>query len=106
MLLHYNQMTGDLSAQIKKISEFLHIDFNSLDLSSILQHCDFGYMKERANTKVPFSGVHMDSAKAFFHKGADRDHKKEPTPEQIKKFNAVALEKMAPKCSHWLETGN
>ena len=53
------------------------------------------------------SGAHAHdlSAKAFFHKGLKRDHRTELTPDQVRRFDRVALEKLGEECAHWLETG-
>jgi aryl sulfotransferase len=105
LMLHYNELKSDLETQVKRLAEFLKLDPASLNIEQILEHCDFGYMKKKADSLVPFNGQHMKSAEAFFHKGPKRDHTAELSAEQIKRFDEIAKQKLTPDCNHWLETG-
>jgi aryl sulfotransferase len=105
LLLHYSQLKKDLPGQIARLAEFFSVDAKSLRMDAIVEHCSFDYMSERAEKMAPFGGTHMSSAKAFFHKGLKRDHRTELSPEQVRRFDRVALEKLGEECAHWLETG-
>ena len=105
LLLHYQQLKSDLPGQIARLAEFFSIDPSSLRMDAIVEHCSFDYMSARAEKMAPFGGAHMLSAKAFFHKGLKRDHRDELAPEQVARFDRVALEKLGQECAHWLETG-
>lgn len=105
LLLHYQQLKDDLKGQIARLAQFFGIDPASLRMDVIVEHCSFDYMSGRAEKMAPFNGEHMSSAKAFFHKGPDRDYRSELTPEQVERFDRKALEKLGPECAHWLETG-
>ena len=105
LLLHYSELKKDLPGQIARLAEFFSIDPKSLRMEAIVEHCSFDYMSERAEKMAPFGGKHMSSAKAFFHKGLKRDHRTELSPEQVRRFDRVALEKLGEECAHWLETG-
>lgn len=105
LLVHYQNLKDDLPGQIARIAEFLSVDPESLHMGAIVRHCSFDYMSGRAEKMAPFGGEHMSSAKAFFHKGPKRDFRTELTPEQIQRFDHVALEKLGPECAQWLETG-
>lgn len=105
LLVHYQQLKRDLSGQIARLAEFFSIDPASLQMDTIVEHCSFDYMSDRAEKMAPFGGEHMSSAKAFFHKGPKRDHRNELTPAQVERFDRVALQKLGAECAHWLETG-
>ena len=105
LLLHYGQLKKDLPGQIARLAKFVSIDPKSLRMDAIVEHCSFDYMSARAEKMAPFGGAHMSSAKAFFHKGLKRDHRTELTPEQVDRFDRVALEQLGQECAHWLETG-
>ncbi len=105
LLLHYQQLKDDLRGQIARLAEFFGIDPASLRMDLIVEHCSFEYMSGRADKMAPFNGEHMSSAKAFFHKGPKRDFRSELTPEQMERFDRVALDKLGAPCAHWLETG-
>lgn len=105
LLLHYGQLKKDLSGQIARLAEFFSIDPKSLRMDAIVEHSSFDYMSARPEKMAPFGGAHMSSAKAFFHKGLKRDHRTELTPEQVERFDRVALDKLGEECARWLETG-
>lgn len=105
LLVNYQQLKDDLMGQIVRLAKFLSIDPESLRMDAIFEHCSFDYMSARAEKMAPFGGAHMSSAKAFFHKGPERDYHTELTPTQIERFDRVALEKLGTECAHWLETG-
>lgn len=105
LLVNYQQLKEDLPGQIVRIAKFIDVDPVTLKMDAIVEHCSFGYMKDRAEKMVPFGGAHMSSAKSFFHKGPERDYRSELTAEQIARFDKKALAKLGPECAHWLETG-
>jgi aryl sulfotransferase len=105
LLIHYGQLKNDLPGQIARLAEFFFIDPKSLRIDAIVEHCSFDYMSARAEKMAPFGGAHMSSAKAFFHKGFKRDHRIELTPQQVERFDRVALDKLGAECARWLETG-
>jgi aryl sulfotransferase len=105
LLVHYRRLKEDLRGQIVRIAGFIGVDAAGLRLDRILEHCSFGYMRERAEQMAPFAGTHMQDPKAFFHKGPARDHRAEITPQQIARFDDLALVKLGKDCARWLETG-
>ncbi|ORA20269.1 glycolipid sulfotransferase [Mycobacterium angelicum] len=105
LLLHYQELKEDLAGQIVRLAEFLGIDPGSLRMDVIVEHCSFEYMSGRAEKMAPFNGQHMSSAKAFFHKGPNRDYRSELTAQQVARFDEVAQQKLGAQCARWLETG-
>ncbi|HTN89421.1 MAG TPA: sulfotransferase domain-containing protein [Sorangium sp.] len=105
LLVHYRRLKEDLRGQIARIAEFISVDPLGLPMDRIVEHCSFGYMRARPEQMAPFRGTHMEDARAFFHKGPSRDHRAELTPEQIERFDRIALEKLGRDCALWLETG-
>jgi aryl sulfotransferase len=105
LLIHYQNLKDDLPGQVLRIAKFLSIAPESLRMDAIVKHCSFEYMSGRAEKMAPFGGEHMSSAKAFFHKGPKRDFRTELTPEQIARFDRIALNKLGAECAQWLEAG-
>lgn len=105
LLVHYLQLKDDLKGQIARLADFLGIDPGSLRIDVIAEHCSFDYMRGQAEKMAPFNGAHMSSAKAFFHKGPNRDYRSELTAAQVARFDEVALQKLGTRCARWLETG-
>ena len=105
LLVHYQQLKDDLRGQIVRLAKFIGVDPAALKLDAIVEHCAFGYMRDRAEQLVPFGGTHMGDPKAFFHKGPERDFHTELTLQQIERFDRKALEKLGSAGARWLETG-
>lgn len=105
ILVNYRRLKEDLRGEVLRLAAFVGVDTKSLKLDTIVEHCQFGYMKQRAEKMVPFGGAHMPSAEAFFHKGPERDYTSELTREQIERWDKMALQQLGPECAHWLETG-
>ena len=95
-----------LKGQVKRIAEFIGVDPRPLKMATILEHCSFEYMRGRADQLAPFGGKHMTESKAFFHKGPRRDYRVELMPEQIARFDRLAIESLGSECARWLETGS
>jgi aryl sulfotransferase len=106
LLVHYRKLKEDLPGQVARIAEFIGIDPAGLRMDRILDHCSFGYMRARAEQMAPFAGAHMEDPKKFFHKGPSRDYRTELTPDQIERFDRMAVAKLGPACARWLETGD
>jgi len=64
-------------------------------------------MKHRAEKLIPHGvcGNILDDPKAFFHKGLSRNFKEVLPPEQIKRYETIAREKLGEECARWLEEG-
>ncbi len=105
LLVHYQCLKEDLRGEVERIARFIGVDPAGLRMDKILEHASFGYMRARAERMAPFGGAHMDDPKAFFHKGPARDFRTELTPQQIERFDRLALEKLGSDCARWLETG-
>ena len=105
LLVHYTQLVNNFENEVKRIAQFIEADVANLNMDKIKNNCSFIYMKDHADQFVPFNGKHMTDAKAFFHEGPERDSKKAISPEQMAKFDKMALERMGDACAHWMETG-
>jgi aryl sulfotransferase len=106
LLVHYQRLKEDLRGEVVRMAQFIGIDPQPLRIEKILEHCSFEYMKSRAEQLAPFGGKHMRQSEAFFHKGPRRDFRTELRPEQIQRFDRIALERLGPECALWLETGS
>ncbi|MBX3223653.1 MAG: sulfotransferase domain-containing protein [Labilithrix sp.] len=105
LLVHYADLLRGLPEQIARIARFIGIDPARLRMDRIVEHAGFDYMRSRAERYVPFGGKHMTEARAFFDKGPRRDHRVELTPEQIRRFDRRALDRLGRECALWLEHG-
>ena len=107
MLVHFNELKRDLSGQIRRIASFLDIEIDGQHWPAIFEHCGFDYMKAHAAHVVPLGGsLWNGGAKTFMHKGTNARWRDVLSPEEIARYEQVALEKLGVECATWLETGN
>jgi aryl sulfotransferase len=107
MLVHFNELKRDLSGQIRRIASFLDIEIDGQHWPAIFEHCGFDYMKAHAARVVPLGGsLWNGGAKTFMHKGTNARWRDVLSPEEIARYEQVALEKLGVECATWLETGN
>ncbi|AJQ93358.1 sulfotransferase domain-containing protein [Gynuella sunshinyii] len=106
MLLHFDELTRDLSGQIQKIADFLEFPLSTAHHQLVLEHCQFDYMKNHAHRYVPETvSIWKDGGRAFFHRGESGGWKETLPPELSEKYQAMARIKLGEECSRWLLTG-
>lgn len=106
LLVHYSKLINDFENEVKRLAKFVGADVDNLNMEKIKAHCDFQYMKNNADSYVPFNGKHMTDAKSFFHEGPARDSTKIISPEKIAQFDKLAVEKMGAECAKWMQSGD
>jgi aryl sulfotransferase len=106
LLLHFSELKADMPGQIRRIAEFLGIAVDEERWPAIVEHCSFDYMKAHAEKSAPLGGVFWDGgAKTFIHKGTNGRWRDVLTPEESRKYEQLALDRLGPACAHWLATG-
>ena len=105
-LLHFANLKMDMPGQIRQIAKFLEIPVDESKWEAILHHCSFEYMKQHATKSVPLGGLFWDGgAQTFIHKGVNGRWRDVLTPDEIKKYERIALEQLEEPCARWLATG-
>ncbi|XP_038145861.1 sulfotransferase family 2, cytosolic sulfotransferase 3 isoform X1 [Cyprinodon tularosa] len=91
LFITYEEMVQDLSASIKRMSDFLCCDLSKDVIQKIAEHCSFRSMK--ANIMSNFSLVpkeYMDNDKSpFLRKGIAGDWKNHFSSDQLARFKSV-----------------
>ena len=103
-LVHFVKLKGDMAGEIRKIARFLDFDMDELNWDDIVVHCSFEYMKAHADQCIP-GELFEGGSKSFINKGVNGRWQEVLTPEDIKKYETIAAEKLTPDCAHWLATG-
>ena len=105
-LFHYNDLTSDLSGQIRAIAHFLDMELPDEKLDLITRHCTFAYMKAHASNMAPRGGASWHGgAQTFINKGQTGRWRATLTAADISAYNARALAELGPDCARWLEDG-
>jgi aryl sulfotransferase len=106
LMVHFADLKRDMPAEIRRIAAFLDIAINEASWPLILEHCSFEYMKANATKSVPLGGLFWDGgAQTFIHQGTNGRWRDTLTPDDIRRYEATAIERLGPECAHWLATG-
>jgi aryl sulfotransferase len=63
-------------------------------------------MKANADKTAPLGGIFWDGgAQTFIHKGTNGRWRDVLTPEEVRKYEDLALRKLGQECSHWVASG-
>ncbi|HEY1614471.1 MAG TPA: sulfotransferase domain-containing protein [Rhizomicrobium sp.] len=106
MLLHFERMKQDLPGEIRRIATFLDIAVDEVGWPAIFEHCSFGYMKAHAAECVPLGGALWEGGgTTFMHKGTNGRWRDILSPEDNRRYEEMAREKLGDVCARWLATG-
>jgi len=105
-LVHFAALKKDLEGEIRSLARFLDIAIDEWQLSTILEHCSFDYMKRNADQTAPGGGVMFDGGgESFFKKGANGRWRDVLSREESRRYERTAMEELGLECAHWLATG-
>jgi aryl sulfotransferase len=106
LLVHFSDLKIDLSAEIRRIADFLGYTDSPLDWESIESHCGFGYMKSHASQIAPLGGALWDGgAETFIHKGTNRRWADVLSLGDIQEYEDIARGRLGEDCADWLARG-
>ncbi|MEM7541205.1 MAG: sulfotransferase domain-containing protein [Pseudomonadota bacterium] len=103
MLLHFNDLKGDLDGQMRKIADFLAIPIQESLWPSQVEHCTFDYMKKNASDVSPKLDANLKGgAQQFIYKGTNARWRGTLSETDLEKYDRVAAENLSPECARWL----
>jgi aryl sulfotransferase len=106
MLLHFAELKADLPGQIRRIAHFLAIPVDEGRWDAIVEHCGFDYMKSHAGKSVPLGGAFWDGgATTFIHKGTNGRWRDLLSPEDSRRYERMAEDRLGGPCAAWLAAG-
>lgn len=106
MVLHFNDMKGDLEGTIKQIADFLTIKINPKSFAKIVEHCSFDYMKAHASEVAPRGGVMWKGgATTFINKGNNGRWRDILSSAEINAYEDRAVAELGVECAKWLADG-
>jgi aryl sulfotransferase len=106
LLLHFADLKRDLPGQIQKVAVFLEIELDGEEFAAAVRHCSFDYMKTHAEKCAPNGGrFFKGGGRTFIHKGTNGRWRDVLTAEDIRRYEAVAEERLGRPCAHWLAEG-
>jgi aryl sulfotransferase len=106
LLLHFADLKRDLPGQIGRVAAFLEIDLDEAEFAAAVRHCRFDYMKAHAEKSTPHGGrFFKGGARTFIHKGTNGRWRDVLTAEDIRRYEAMAEERLGRACARWLAEG-
>lgn len=106
-LIHFANLKKDMPGEMRKIAAFLEIPIDESKWDAIVEHCTFDYMKEHADLAAPLGGIVWEGGgKSFINKGTNGRWKDTLTPEDVARYEQVAVERLGEECAHWVATGD
>lgn len=104
--VHFDDLLADLDGEMRRISAFLEIPVDEERWPSLLEGVSFEHMKGNALKMAPGATQGLwKSAENFFHKGTSRRWEGLLLPEQSKRYEQAAAERMEPALDAWLARG-
>lgn len=106
LFLHFAALKADLPGEARRIAHFLDIDVDEARWPVILEHCSFEHMKAHAAQSAPLGGVLWEGgAQTFIHKGTNGRWRDVLSPDEIARYEALAVRELGSACAEWLATG-
>ncbi|GFQ67945.1 sulfotransferase 1E1 [Trichonephila clavata] len=92
LFLFYEDLKKDLSANLKKVAEFLNRNLTSEELNAIEEYCNFKNMAKNRSTALPQDSTIDGKPTNFFRKGEVGDWKNYFTQDMILKLDEKIAE--------------
>lgn len=106
LLIHFTQLKDDLPGQMRRIADFLDIQMAEDRWPTLVEHCEFSYMKAHAEDFTPLRGQLWEGgADVFINKGTNGRWRNELTADDNARYETVAQRELGDDLARWLETG-
>jgi aryl sulfotransferase len=104
--VHFADLLADLDGEMRRIAAFLDIPVDERTWPGLVSAVRFEAMRANAAKMAPGAtkGAWKDTTN-FFHKGTNRRWEGTLAPEQIRRYERIAAERLDPALARWLEHG-
>jgi aryl sulfotransferase len=103
LLIHYDDLSGDLEGQMRALATHLGIDVPANTWPALVWAATFEGMKSNADRHVPTHGI-LKSNAAFFRRGTSGAGREVLTDEELSNYHARAAELAVPGLLAWLHS--
>jgi aryl sulfotransferase len=105
LLVRFEDLKADLSAEVGRLARFLAPDAETPDLGQIVERSSFEYMKEHAATLLrPFETAMSGGAGTFMRQGSISGWRGSISAENLKLYEDCARRSLEPACLDWLHS--
>jgi aryl sulfotransferase len=103
MLVHYDDLSGDLEGQMRRIAQRLGMDVPGQAWPALAQAATFEAMRSRADTLIPSAGI-LKSNTAFFRRGTPGAAREVLSDDEIAAYHARAAQLAPEDMLAWLHS--
>lgn len=102
LFVHYDDMTADLGAEMRRVAEFLDLDIDEDLWPGMVERCTFASMKSRPDEIAPFDRLFVGGADSFLYKGTNGRWRDVLTDDEVEAYERRAAEILSPDAVAWL----
>jgi len=102
LLVHYDDLLIDLSGQMRRLAEELHIDVPEQRWPTLVEAAGFAAMKARTGDVVPDPGRIFKDRGAFFRRGGSGAGRELLTRAELARYHERCAELTPPDLLAWL----
>ncbi len=107
LLVHFSDLKTDLASEVRRIAHFLDIELNDAQMSRLLEHCSFAYMKRHGHLAAPFGGkLWNGGATHFINKGTNGRWRGVIDASAVDAYESMAIDHLGAECASWLTNGS
>jgi aryl sulfotransferase len=106
LLVHYNDLTLDLSSEMHRIAEFLGISIDPGQWSELVQAASFNAMRRDGDALMgKTASLFKDGSQGFFFKGTNGRWRNVVSEEDLALYDAKLASMLSPACAQWVSYG-
>ena len=105
LLVHFNDLKGDLAAEMRRIADFLGVAVPAAQWPAVVERCTFESMRSRGDEIGSFDRVFEGGATSFLFKGTNGRWRDVLSAAELAAYDRRAAELLTPEAAAWLERG-
>ncbi len=106
LFVHFGDLLSDLTAEIRRIAEYLSIEVSDTSLSGVADAVRFPTVRANAEKIIPNAeNAFRGGARTFFNKGTNGRWKSMLTDDDISMYEEATARILSADCAQWLENG-
>jgi aryl sulfotransferase len=102
LFVHYDDMTADLEAEMRRVAAFLDIEIPEDRWPYLVERCTFAAMKARPDEIGPFDRLFVGGADSFLYKGTNGRWRDVLTADELAAYDRRVNELLPPDAVTWL----
>ncbi|HEX3429511.1 MAG TPA: sulfotransferase domain-containing protein [Rhizomicrobium sp.] len=106
LLVHYDDMQGNLAAEMRRVSDYLEIDTPEMLMPRLAEAASFDFMKNHGDALFPRLKLAFDrGADRFINLGRSGRWREHMEPGDVSRYATVSKKRASPGLLVWLERG-